>query len=762
MEPHRNLTRTGLSRSSSHPPRAERRRAERNKPSKHEIESELRWKRGSAYFAFDDHGGWEHDHVTRQVIRAALALDGDKIFFAIEHIGPADDVPIGQHLKGNLWGCSFMRDAEASQQLQKDTEGAETWAHEGLAAGFINTVHGNGYHVLIGSSPESLKRPELKVPTFDPRDGPDPSLERRTVQFAKWYTDDYGPPKYKRADLTIFPQTKITRGFDFMFNGCNIERTAFIGALDHGPFPIHEGVIDEEISEMAADAGVLLMHDGWRLGTKGVDEHGCEVLNMWRLLPPAKSETTEEQMSTGNGSAASEPNNQVDNITLKKVQPKPKPSPKAQQYEKTKPLIIQVAEKLWGPVTPVKYAYIFNDGKQVVDPRSSTWFDHTTNRGGTQRDLIKMLQAKDPERSNPVGSSVLVNAADVIMKSKQWLWKGHLLRGAQELMSGLGGLGKSQVQIYFIACVTAGLPWPDGTKPIEPMNVIVLTAEDTLDQEVVPRLLAAGADLKRVFFLKAIKKDEMERQFLLGEDLIVLEQMAARIGNVGLICIDPITAFMGGHMNADSNTQVRSQLGPLKDFSERSNIAISTITHPAKAAGHRAIDHFIHSVAFLNAGRIAHLVIEEVDVDPDTKERSPTGRNLFTNCKNNASAGLMPTLAYRIEEQMIKQISKWEEITAPHIIWSENTLSITANEALANMSGKVQDAQPKVQGFLYDMLKSGPVKVVEIQREAERLGYTEKQLRTAKEKLKIEVEKKGIGIGSWMWKMPEQEEDGLR
>jgi hypothetical protein len=54
----------------------------------------------------------------------------------------------------------------------------------------------------------------------------------------------------------------IERGFDYLFNGCNIERTAFIGALDHGPFPIHEGVIDEEISELAAEAGVLLMHDG--------------------------------------------------------------------------------------------------------------------------------------------------------------------------------------------------------------------------------------------------------------------------------------------------------------------------------------------------------------------------------------------------------------------------------------------------------------------------------------------------------------------
>jgi hypothetical protein len=36
-------------------------------------------------------------------------------------------------------------------------------------------------------------------------------------------------------------------------------------------------------------------------------------------------------------------------------------------------------------------------------------------------------------------------------------------------------------------------------------------------------------------------------------------------------------------------------LGPLKDFAERMNVAISTITHPPKSSSQRAIDHFIGS-----------------------------------------------------------------------------------------------------------------------------------------------------------------------
>ena len=203
-------------------------------------------------------------------------------------------------------------------------------------------------------------------------------------------------------------------------------------------------------------------------------------------------------------------------------------------------------------------------------------------------------------------SAVIVRASEVKMREKEWLWEGHLLRGALELLTGLPGLGKSQVQIHLLACATAGLVWPNGARAIEPVDVIMVTAEDAIDTEVVPRLMAAGADLDRIHILKCIKTDKAQRQFLLADDLAKLEQAVAEIGNVGLICLDPITAYMGGKMDSHKATEVRSQLGPLKDFAERTNVALSAITHPAKNAGTKAIDHFIGSQAFVAAARVGH------------------------------------------------------------------------------------------------------------------------------------------------------------
>jgi putative DNA primase/helicase len=244
----------------------------------------------------------------------------------------------------------------------------------------------------------------------------------------------------------------------------------------------------------------------------------------------------------------------------------------------------------------------------------------------------------------------------------------------------------------------------------------MLTAEDVLDQEVVPRLTAAGADLKRVHILKSIKTDEKtSRQFLLGEDLVELERLVQEIGDVALITIDPITAYMGGRIDSHNTTQVRSQLGPLKDFAERMNVAISTITHPPKSAGQKAIDQFIGSQAFIAAGRIGHVCVAEM-VEMDDEEGgklTPTGQYLYTNAKNNAHP-LMRTLAYRIVEQIVRQDPDTRvNIAAPHVIWEPAAVDISADRAVAMAAaGSTQKVarrgqQSKVQKFLKEML--GPV-----------------------------------------------------
>jgi putative DNA primase/helicase len=355
-------------------------------------------------------------------------------------------------------------------------------------------------------------------------------------------------------------------------------------------------------------------------------------------------------------------------------------------------------------------------------------------------------RAEKPEP--PLRSYHLVRASDVIMRPTDWLWKGHLQRGAQEITTGLPGGGKSQAQISLIACATTGKPWPDGYRGGPAGNVIMLTAEDTLEQVVVPRLTAAGANLDRVHILKKIKRDKRERMFLLGEDLQILAQIIDDLGDVLLVTIDPITAYMGGKLDAHKVTDVRNQLGPLAELAERKNVAFSTITHPPKNAGSRAIDHFIGSQAFIAAARIGHVVIEEVD-----GEDKRTGRMLFTNPKNNPHQK-MPTLAFRKTSTTVgRDEATGSTISAAYVTW-EGTVDISADEAvaatMAKATGKRTDA---ALAFLIEVLAGGPVPMKDIEERGAQRGLNVDQLKRAKGKLGIISDKSGFE-GAWVWAMP--------
>jgi hypothetical protein len=374
--------------------------------------------------------------------------------------------------------------------------------------------------------------------------------------------------------------------------------------------------------------------------------------------------------------------------------------------------------------------------------------------GGTK----KLLLARADEarkRSNIGRAYVAVNLATVKAKPHTWIWPGHLVCGGLELLAGTPEIGKSQIQCQYIACATTGRVWPNGLPGIVPCRVIILTAEDTTDDTLVPRLMAAGANLALVEELKAIRRNNREEMFVLDQDLTTLETMIRDYGDVRLVCLDPITAYMGHGKKFDSHraTDVRSQLSPLKNLAERTGVAFSAVTHPPKNASSQALDHFIGSQAFIAAARIGHLCLPEME-DLPIGDRHPTGRRLYTNAKINIDAR-QPTLAYRIAVVEVGRDDDGMVITAPVIHW-EGGVDITANEALAASRPSKGNRKP-VREFLLDILAGGPVlQTLIIERGAEH-GFSYDQLKRAKGALGVRsFKKREAGLDSpWLWALPQ-------
>src|SRR5262249_20071286 len=148
-----------------------------------------------------------------------------------------------------------------------------------------------------------------------------------------------------------------------------------------------------------------------------------------------------------------------------------------------------------------------------------------------------------PQRTDEL---VTVCAGDVKPKRIKWFWQDRFARGKVGAVGGHPDEGKSLILAYMIARATRGDSWPcnEGRAPIG--NVVLLTAEDDLDDTVIPRLIAAGADRNRVYIIHMVKKaDGGSRTFSLLTDLEMLERKIAEIGNVVFVGIDPLTAYFG-------------------------------------------------------------------------------------------------------------------------------------------------------------------------------------------------------------------------
>jgi hypothetical protein len=377
--------------------------------------------------------------------------------------------------------------------------------------------------------------------------------------------------------------------------------------------------------------------------------------------------------------------------------------------------------------------------------------------GGDLAKLLEICREIMDDKARP--KYIVTNLATVKPRAVRWIWPGHLARGGLELIAGTPEIGKSQIHCQYIACATTGREWPDGALGIVPCRVILLTAEDTVEDTLVPRLKAAKADLTMIEELKTIRRNDRDEMFLLGEDLSLLEEMIRDFGDVGLVAIDPITAYMGHAKNFDSHraTDVRSQLSPLKKLAEQTGVAFSAITHPPKNASSRALDHFIGSQAFIAAARIGHLCVAEMEEGENGAKR-PTGRRFFTNPKINIGAR-QPTLAYHIDVVSIGfDEDSGTVIEAPVVCWDGET-EITAEEALATAKpAKAKGGSPK--DFLSDILISGPLtQQVITERGAER-GFNYKQLWRAKEALGVvDYKERGVKGGPSRWALPEHAPD---
>lgn len=344
----------------------------------------------------------------------------------------------------------------------------------------------------------------------------------------------------------------------------------------------------------------------------------------------------------------------------------------------------------------------------------------------------------------------VIRLSDVQPEAISWLWRGRLARGKATLLMGDPGLGKSLISHWIASTISTGGAWPDeGT--CQAGSSILFSTEDGLADTVVPRCLAAGADMARIHAVQGViedPNDPIERMFALDEHLADLEVLVGETGAI-FVVMDPITAYLGPDVNSHKEADVRRVLGPVSLMAQRTGIVLLMVMHLNKGTGVSALYRSVGSIAFPAVARVV------LGIAPDPNDEK---RRLLLPVKMNIAADALG-IGYRIgttESRVLRHAN--QEDQPPVLLWDNEPVTVTAATAL-DSSGTATDKSMKaaIKTVLLGLLPPGTRKSSRecwdsIKKET---GCSSGSVVTqAKTELGV-ISAREAFSGGWYWEMPE-------
>jgi hypothetical protein len=339
----------------------------------------------------------------------------------------------------------------------------------------------------------------------------------------------------------------------------------------------------------------------------------------------------------------------------------------------------------------------------------------------------------------PLASTLRACAvSQITVQPLSFLWQGRLPFGKLAILDGDPGLGKSLVTLDLCARLSTGAPLPDGTPGPSPTNCIVINAEDGLEDTIVPRLKALGADLDRVFVLTADEDIDL-LPLRLPSQMAALDRLLGET-RAKLVVIDPIVAFLDPTVQLANDHSVRRALQPLAMLARKHQCVILLVRHLNKTGDQRALYRGGGSIAFVAACRTAWLIAEHPE---------HSGQRILAQNKNNVGPP-QPSLAF----ELVRGDGH------PSLCWLDGPCPLTADQLLvrAGRPPLMASALARACDFLTGLLEDAPRSAREVWAAAETEGLTERTLRRARKELDIRSRRVSVnGAAVSYWLLPGQQ-----
>jgi hypothetical protein len=208
-----------------------------------------------------------------------------------------------------------------------------------------------------------------------------------------------------------------------------------------------------------------------------------------------------------------------------------------------------------------------------------------------RRPRLASVPKTAPETVDPL---VVVPLTAVEMKSIEWLEKPLWQRSAFQLLAGPKGAGKGTYLSGLASRISRS-----------GANVVFVSTEDSAAIDLKPRLVAAAAAIERCFLI--------EQHVRLPDDVAQLRELAQRVGDVGLLVIDPVANHIGAR-NSNNDTEVRYAIAPLNRLADELGCLIVGVRHPGKDRSRGAVASILGSTAWVDTPRaVVMIAVDDED-----------------------------------------------------------------------------------------------------------------------------------------------------
>ena len=334
----------------------------------------------------------------------------------------------------------------------------------------------------------------------------------------------------------------------------------------------------------------------------------------------------------------------------------------------------------------------------------------------------------------PISDGVTaVPAATIRPERVEWLWPDRIPRGTLTLLVGDPGLGKSLLTIDLAAQLSRGELGEAGA-------ALLATGEDIASATVVPRLIAAGADLEQAHLVQR-HLGGTESVLQLPRDASALRAQVQQT-RAKLVVIDPLMAFLAGSVDSYKDQSIRGALVPLQLLAENTGAAVVAVAHLNKGQDADPLRRIAGSIGLQAAAR-SILLLGRDPTDPDGERGN---RRLLVHVKSSLSE-LAPSLTYEVSGVELDDGVETARISC----LGESPLG--ASELLASdlePSSAMAEAMEHIRVELAD----GPKAAKAMFASADDAGISRETLRRAKRRLGVESKRLDYD-GGWVWAWPE-------